>query len=201
VDLERASDRELIEAARTNPGTSAEFYLNALYARYYRKVAYWCLRVCGNREEAADLAQDVFMRVHSRLDSFRMDSSFSTWLYTVTRSVAINRGKRAQRRQETLVDMNAAPEPAANEPGPEVKAERNELLARVKNEMEHRLDPLEAKVLYLHHVHGLTLPAITTLLELRNKSGAKSYLVGGMRKLRSRLRFLSGGEPRDQEQR
>ena len=49
------------------------------------------------------------------------------------------------------------------------------------------LDPLEAQVVYLHYVDGLSLPAITELLDCRNKSGAKAYLVGGMRKLRRRF--------------
>ena len=50
--------------------------------------------------------------------------------------------------------------------------------------MERDLKPLEARVVYLHYVDGLSLPAITRLMEFDNKSGAKAYLVGGMRKLR-----------------
>ena len=41
-------------------------------------------------------------------------------------------------------------------------------------------EPLEARVVYLHHVDGLSLPAITALLDLHNKSGAKAYLEHGV---------------------
>jgi hypothetical protein len=58
--------------------------------------------------------------------------------------------------------------------------------------MERDLEPLEAKVLYLHFVDGLTLPAITELLDLQNKSGAKAYIVNGKRKLERKFgRWLS----------
>jgi len=57
----------------------------------------------------------------------------------------------------------------------------------VRNAMIADLDPLEARVIYLHHVDGFSLPAITQLLGLTNKSGAKAYLQHGMRKLRRRF--------------
>ena len=105
MDTDRASDNELIEAVRKGaPG--ADRYLDALYKRYYTKVAHWCLHICGNREEARDLAQEVFLRAHSRLDSFRMESQFSTWLYTVTRSVTINRGMQAKRHRDRFKSAN-----------------------------------------------------------------------------------------------
>ena len=85
MDLDPLTDEELIERARRTPET-ADACLSALYRRYQPKVAAWCLRICNDREEAADVAQEVFLRVHERLGSFRGDSRFSTWPYTVTRS-------------------------------------------------------------------------------------------------------------------
>ena len=88
MNLDRLTDEELIARARREAG-GADACLAELYRRYYSKVAAWCLRIGGDRQEAADLAQEVFLRVHERLGSFRGDSRFSTWLYTVTRSVVI----------------------------------------------------------------------------------------------------------------
>ena len=48
--------------------------------------------------------------------------------------------------------------------------------------------------MYLHYVDGLSLPAITELLDCRNKSGAKAYLVGGMRKLRRHFQQTAQNE-------
>src|SRR6185503_8783415 len=105
---------ELIERARRMAGqdaAAADACLAVLYRRYYPKVAAWCLRIHGDRQEAADLAQEVFLRVHQRLGSFRGESRFSTWLYTVTRSVAINRGVAARRRETDPLDDESVPEP------------------------------------------------------------------------------------------
>jgi RNA polymerase sigma-70 factor (ECF subfamily) len=183
--LDRLSDEELVEKARTEPAFASEC-LGVLYQRFYSKVAYWCLRVCGNRDEAADLAQEVFVRVHSRLGSFRGESRFSTWLYQVTRSVAINRGESNRRRSSPLTDLDSAPEMADPLPDAQEVLARAEAAGELRAAMEE-LEPLEAKVLYMHFANGLTLPRITELLGLDNRSGAKAYIVSATRKLRRRF--------------
>lgn len=186
MNLESLSDEELIDRVRRQP-MEADACLAVLYRRYYSKVAAWCLRISGDRQEAGDLAQEVFLRVHERLGSFRGESRFSTWLYTVTRSVAINRGVAARRRQADPLDEEGAPEPVEPSPGADEVVEKGQILRELRAAMERDLEPMEAKVLYLHYVDGLTLPAITDLLELDNKSGAKAYIVSGGRKLKRRF--------------
>lgn len=185
VDLEQLSDEELAAKARASPGLASEC-LGVLYRRFYPKVAYWCLRICGNRDEAADLAQEVFVRVHSRLGSFRGESRFSTWLYQVTRSVAINRGESNRRRSSPLTDLDSAPEMADPLPDAQEVLARAEAAGELRAAMEE-LEPLEAKVLYLHFADGLTVPRITELLKLDNRSGAKAFIVSATRKLRRRF--------------
>jgi RNA polymerase sigma factor (sigma-70 family) len=187
MDLDRLSDEELIERARREAATEADACLAVLYRRYYPKVAAWCLRISGDRQGAADLAQEVFLRVHERLGSFRSESRFSTWLYTVTRSVVINRGVAARRRQMDALDEEGTPEPVEPAPGADEVVARDQILRELRQAMERDLEPLEAKVLYLHYVDGLELAAITDLLKLENKSGAKAYIVGGRRKLERRF--------------
>lgn len=185
MQLEHLSDEELVEKARAEPALASEC-LGVLYRRFYPKVAYWCLRVCGSREEAADLAQEVFLRVHSRLGSFRGESRFSTWLYQVTRSVAINRGESSRRRTAPLTDLEGAPEIADPLPDAQEVLARAEAAGELRAAMEE-LEPLEAKVLYLHFANGLTLPRITELLGLENRSGAKAFIVSATRKLRRKF--------------
>ena len=189
MDLDRLSDEELIERARANAAdaATADACLAGLYRRYYPKVARWCLRISGDRQEAADLAQEVFLRVHDRLDSFRGDSRFSTWLYTVTRSVAINRGVAARRRETDALDEEGMPEPVEPSPGADEMAEKGQILAAFRDAMARDLEPLEAKVLYLHYVDGVPLAGIAEMLNLQNKSGAKAYIVSGGRKLKRRF--------------
>jgi RNA polymerase sigma-70 factor (ECF subfamily) len=186
MDLDNLSDEELIARARREPGAS-DAALAVLYRRFYPKVAAWCLRLSGDRQEAADLAQEVFLRIHERLASFRGESRFSTWLYTVTRSVVINRGQAARRRQMDPLDEAEAAEPVEPAPGADAEMEKDQIARELRRAMERDLEPMEAKVLYLHYVDGISLPALTDLLRLDNKSGAKAYVVSGGRKLKRRF--------------
>lgn len=187
MELDRLTDEELIGQARRAAPGAADAYLSALYRRYQPKVAAWCLRICNDREEAADVAQEVFLRVHERLGAFRGDSRFSTWLYTVTRSVAINRGMAARRRQTEALDDESVPEPVEPAPGADLEMERGEILAAFRQAMDRDLEPLEARALYLHFVDGMPLAAVTELLQLENKSGAKALIVSGGRKMKRRF--------------
>ena len=173
MDLERLSDEELIEQARreargAHPANTADACLAVLYRRYYPKVAAWCLRISGDRQGAAE-------------------SRFSTWLYTVTRSVVINRGIAARRREMDPLDEEGAPEPVEPAPGADEVVARDQIARQLRQAMERDLEPLEARVLYLHYVDGLPLAGITALLKLENKSGAKAYIVSGGRKLKRRF--------------
>lgn len=186
MDLSDLTDEELIERARRNPA-EADACLSTLYRRYQPKVAAWCLRITSDREAAADVAQEVFLRVHERLATFRGESRFSTWLYTVTRSTAINRGVSERRRQAEALDDESVPEPVEPSPGAEEEVEQAQILAAFREALEKDLEPLEAKALYLHYVDGVPLAALTNLLKLTNKSGAKACIVSGKRKLERRF--------------
>ena len=179
------SDEEIVRGARAaqhDPDLAAR-HLDVLFRRYQTRVAAWCLRISGRREEAADLAQEVFVRVFERLETFRFESSFSTWLYLVTRSVTINRSISNRRRDADSIDDENFLEPAA--PGPSVEEAVGQalLVQQLRQAIAADLEPLEAKILHLHFVDGLTLAAIDQLLELGNKSGARAYLVSAKRKL------------------
>lgn len=186
VTLDDRSDEELIAIVRREPARTEEC-LDQLFRRYHAKVAGWCLRFTNRREEAADLAQDVFVRVQERLATFRGESRFSTWLYTVARSVALNYGAASRRRQADPLDEDGAAELVEPSPAADEQMARGEVLHAFKEAFERDLDPLESKVLYLHYVDGVKLDAITELLGLDNKSGAKAYIVSGGRKMKRRF--------------
>ena len=68
---------EIIEKSRFD-------LFDVLYKRYSKKVFATCFRLLKNEVIAADLSQDIFMKVFSKLKSFKKQSSFSTWLYSIT---------------------------------------------------------------------------------------------------------------------
>ncbi|KAB2948988.1 MAG: sigma-70 family RNA polymerase sigma factor [Thermoanaerobaculia bacterium] len=183
TDCEDWSDHQLVRAAREDAATAPRL-LDALFRRHQRRVAAWALRWCdGRAEDAADLVQEVFLRAQEKLAGFRFESAFTTWLYLVTRTVALNRADAARRRPAaSLEEHELDPEDPA-EPADEAVS-RAQQVALLRAAMAAVLDPLEARVLHLHFTDGLTLPVIDRLLGLDNKSGSKAYLVAAKRKLR-----------------
>jgi len=177
------SDEELIAAYRAAaPGARADALLDELFQRYYARVALWCWRVAGEREAAADMAQDVFLKVFRNLESFRGDAKFSTWLYAVTRNHCFtevkSRASRDSRTSEPVADTLADDAPDAH-----AILERDDSDAAVRELMQRSLTEVELRVMTLHYVEELPLDTITRLLELPNASGAKAYLVSAKRKL------------------
>jgi RNA polymerase sigma-70 factor, ECF subfamily len=68
--------------------------------QYGSRVFNLTYRMLGNREEAEDVAQEVFITVFKSIDSFRGDSKFSTWLYRITANHCKNRIKYLSRRHD-----------------------------------------------------------------------------------------------------
>jgi len=58
-------------------------------------------RVLKNREEAEEIAQDVFIKIYQSLKNFNMKSKLSTWIYRITYNTSINKFKSQKRRIET----------------------------------------------------------------------------------------------------
>jgi len=179
MTLADLSDEDLVDAVRT-ARADREALVNELFARHYERVARWCLRFTGDRESAADLAQDVFLKAHRHLDSFKGHSRFSTWLYTIVRNESISR----LQRQSPPADGDAVLEEiAAIGPAPDELAQRSQRADRLKRFLATTLDALERRVFVLHYGDGMPLEAISRLLRLDNASGAKAYIVSARRKV------------------
>jgi RNA polymerase sigma-70 factor (ECF subfamily) len=87
LDLAGAEDRVLVAAFLA--GSQDAF--NVIVARHQRQVYQVCFRFVRNHEDAADLAQDVFVRAFKGLRNFKGDSSLSTWLYRVGVNCCLNK--------------------------------------------------------------------------------------------------------------
>ena len=71
---------------------------NELVITYQRRVFALVFRMLGRREEAEDLAQEVFVQVFKAIDQFRGDSKLSTWIYRIAVNLCKNRAKYLSRR-------------------------------------------------------------------------------------------------------
>ncbi|MFN7922586.1 MAG: sigma-70 family RNA polymerase sigma factor [Bryobacteraceae bacterium] len=175
-------DEEIVERCRSaNPGDRRHL-LDELFGRYYNRVALWCFRYSGDRERAADLAQEVFLRVQQNLDSFRGSAKFSTWLYTVARNHCFNSSPRPSQKEELGEDVLPLI-PDTKAPNPEQATEQKDLSARMHELLNQALDETERHVFTLHFAEEMSLDEITRMLALDNTSGAKAYIVSARRKL------------------
>lgn len=88
-------DAELVELAVGGDGAA----FSELYERYFDNVYDFLARMVKDREEAADLAQDTFLRAMNSLSSLAKGGSFKSWLFTIARNTALNRLERSSRLQ------------------------------------------------------------------------------------------------------
>jgi RNA polymerase sigma factor (sigma-70 family) len=75
--------------------------------RHKNKVYNLAFRICCNREEAEEIAQDSFMKTYRALGSFKRKSSFSTWLYRIVYNTAISYVRLKKREVLSLEDFPA----------------------------------------------------------------------------------------------
>ena len=94
------SDETLARSAAAGDANAFKALLERHYARIYRTG----LRVLGDAEEAADLAQDVCVNLPAKLSRFKGDRGFTNWLYRVVINAAndARRRQNARQRNETL---------------------------------------------------------------------------------------------------
>ena len=82
----------------------------ALYRLHIDKVYGLCLRMTGNVSEAEDCTQEAFIQAWNKLDRFRGDSAFSTWLHRIAVNTVLGRMRKSKREQErTLAVADTQP--------------------------------------------------------------------------------------------
>ena len=159
-----ATDDELLTAARQGDAAALE----ALLVRYQPHLYRFGLRMCGNEEDAGDVAQESLISMARSLRDFRGDASVSSWLYTIARSFCIKKRRRSK-FAPTREDSLDAPETAATRhladpaPNPEQTATNRELATALTRAID-ALEPPQREVLLLRDVEGLPAPEVARVL-------------------------------------
>jgi RNA polymerase sigma factor (sigma-70 family) len=160
-----ADDAALVALAQD--GDSSAFA--ELYERYFDRIYDFLARMVRDRAEAADLAQDTFLRAMSSLGTLQQGASFKSWLYTIARNTALNRLERASRTrplERTNADGEAVDYDVVDTDrfgSPEEAAEAASLAAVVWEAAE-ALDPRAYSVLHLTVREGLDSAEIAEVL-------------------------------------
>jgi RNA polymerase sigma-70 factor (ECF subfamily) len=84
-----------------------------LYRLHIDKVYGLCLRMTGNASEAEDCAQDAFIQAWTKLDKFRGESAFGTWMHRVAVNTVLGRMRKSRREQDRIravTEVSSVPE-------------------------------------------------------------------------------------------
>ena len=157
VSLERpALTDEADWIARAKRSDSKAF--EQLYRMHVEKVYGLCLRMTGYVSEAEDCAQDAFIQAWSKLDKFRGDSAFSTWLHRIAVNSVLGRIRKSKREQDRIqIAYEQSPSPVA-------VADNGEL--RDLSEAVDRLPEGARHVFVLNAVYGYTHEETGEMLDI-----------------------------------
>jgi RNA polymerase sigma-70 factor (ECF subfamily) len=152
------TEQELI--SRAKKGDQAAFA--QLVTDHQNRVYTLAVRMVGDREEGADLAQEAFLKAWQALPAFRGESSFSTWMYRLTANVCLDFLRR-RKRQPVQTVFEA--EPSDQTQDPQRQLERRETSRAIHLALD-RLPPNQRQILTLRELSGLSYQEIGQLLRL-----------------------------------
>ena len=153
-------DRHTIERCRRGDRDALRELFDAHGARVYSIARHF---FGGDDARAGDVAQDVFVKVMDRIDSFEGTSRFSTWLYRLTVNACLDT-HRSERRLVLLADPpDVASHPADDAPQ-SLALDRAETRDRVEKAVLELTPPLRAVVL-LRYFEGLSYQEMADVLE------------------------------------
>lgn len=93
-----------------NAAATKDFSFEELYKQHYRRVYSLCLKMTSNMADAEDLAHDVFIQVQRKIDSFRGDSAFTTWLHRITVNQVLMHFRKKSYKSESVTETGEIPD-------------------------------------------------------------------------------------------
>ena len=178
-----------IDVKRLRAGDAAEF--EQLVRTCEKRVYNLALRYTNNEADAADITQEVFLRVYRALPDFKEESSITTWVYRITVNTAIDLTRKKTRRRENSLtgygeDDDAPERDIIDESfSPEQQYEQTELREAIGAAIaglseEHR------KIIIMRDVNGMSYSEIGEILSL-GEGTVKSRLFRARDRLRAAL--------------
>ena len=172
-----------------------------LYLTYRSHVWALCLRMTRNPDDAEDLTQETFVRMFQKLNTFRGESAFCTWLRQIAIHVVLQRFQKASWRRETPMEEVTSPDPISGCPH---KVEFGKADTRLLEAIDRirlqraisQLPPGFRAVLILHDIEGYGHVEISELMGC-SIGTSKSQLHKARLKMRELLQQTMPGQSTD----
>ena len=173
--------------ARIVSGEQSAFRL--LIVRYEQLVFTMVLRIVGRREEAEEVAQDVFLKVYSSLSTFEGKSKFSSWLYRIAYNTALTK-IRGQRKDVSLLDNESMARVTENKGSTAVYNESEQTFrAAYISEAIKMLSTDDATVITLFYLSEQSIEEIAMILGIE-KNAVKVRLHRARKKLKEQIEAI-----------
>lgn len=190
--MSEMNDRTLVEKCKSGDESAFAKLVDRYSSRAYQ-VAYGVL---GNSEDAEEVAQDAFVRIHRAMPNFRGDCEFGTWLYRIALNLARNkyrwnkvRGSRVNFSIDAPLDGDEAEGRRFEVPDesmtPDKKSELEELKRRLAEEME-KLPEAFREILVMRNVQDMSYEDMAKALGCQMGT-VKSRLARAREELKKRL--------------
>jgi RNA polymerase sigma-70 factor (ECF subfamily) len=180
-----ADEQELI----VNVRQGSHHAFRVLVETYMKQAYDVAFSILGNHDDADDVTQEAFVKVHRSIAQFRGESGFSTWLFRIVTNCALNRLKQRKRKQRREVDLALAEHEAVSVNAGIANAEDSRIYVE---RALHELPTLQRAVVMLRHMNGLSTRQVSRILDC-SEGTVKTHLHRGLKKMREKLQFLKDG--------
>ncbi len=136
-----------------------------LVEAYQGPVFNLCYRMLGSPDEAADAAQETFVRIYAKLHTYQPDRKLASWILSIASHYCIDRLRRHHGETLSLDDEPVAAVLSARQAGPEESVMRNEMRDEVQRAVD-RLEPTYRIPLILRYWYNLSYSEIAEVMGL-----------------------------------
>ncbi len=167
-------DKDLVLACQADKPQGLQGTFRNLYDEYKDRVYNTCYRITGNPADALDASQETFGILFRKIDSFRFESRFSSWVYRIAVNASIDLKRRSSQRRAASLDTvfdaqgSEGTRTEIEDEGvelPAAAASRHELEAEVQRAIS-RLSPKMRVITVLRYLEALSYEQIAQTLQI-----------------------------------
>ncbi len=188
VKRSEAPTSQIRTEGKTGGARSNDTAFTEIVRDYKDRIFSLAYRVLGDHDEADECAQEIFIRIHGSLSTFRGESALSTWIYRVAYNVSIDFARKKKRAgtHEDHGNGDCPPDLPDMRANPETIALRNEEIRTIMDAIA-KIDPDQRGLIIMFDIEGKDYEEIRAITGLAMGT-VKSRIARGRMKLRELLR-------------